>query len=46
MKTFDDEEVLIEKEFSLAGAKLIQQFQVLLRLIKTEIEPVFCPDKN
>ena len=33
MKTFDEKEILIEKEFALAGAKLIQQFQILLHFI-------------
>lgn len=37
------EEILIEKEFALAGAKLVQQFQIVLNLIKTKLEPVFCP---
>ena len=34
---------MIEKEFALAGAKLVQQFQVVLNLIKRKLEPVFCP---
>jgi len=37
------EEILIEKEFALAAAKLTQQFQVVLNFIKSNLEPVFCP---
>ena len=34
---------MIEKEFALAGSKLIQQFQIVMNFIKKELEPVFCP---
>ena len=46
MKTKINEEILIGKEFSIAGAKLIQQFQLLLNFIKKNLVPVFCPSKN
>lgn len=46
MKTKTNQEILIEKEFSIAGVKLIQQFQVLLSFIKKNLVPVFCPDKS
>lgn len=46
MKTFDNQEILIEKEYALAGAKLIQQFQKLLMFIKNNLQPVFCDDEN
>ena len=44
MKTVLKEEIMINREFSLAGAKLVQQFQILLQFIKTELQPVFCPE--
>jgi hypothetical protein len=43
MTAVDGEQVVIEKEFALAGAKLVQQFQIVLDFIKTKLEPVFCP---
>lgn len=45
MTAVNGEQVLIEKEFALAGAKLIQQFQRVLHFIKSELEPVFCPSE-
>ena len=44
MTAIDGQQVLIEKEFALAGTKLIQQFQIVLNFIKQKLEPVFCPD--
>ena len=44
MKTVLKEEIMINREFSLAGAKLVQQFQILLQFIKTELQPVFRPE--
>ena len=46
MKTFDSKEILVEKEYALASAKLVQQFQKLLHFIKQKIEPVFQPDEQ
>ena len=45
MKTFDSKEILVEKEYALASAKLVQQFQKLLHLIKRRVEPVFFPEE-
>lgn len=46
MKTFDSKEILVEKEYALASAKLVQQFQKLLHFIKQKIEPVFFPEEQ
>lgn len=46
MKTFDSKEILVEKEYALASAKLVQQFQKLLHLIKQKVEPVFFPQEQ
>lgn len=45
MAAVNGEQVLIEKEFALAAAKLIQQFQKVLYFIKSVLEPVFCPSE-
>lgn len=37
MKTLDNQEILIDKEYALCATKLIQQFQIVLNIVKDKV---------